>query len=42
MTKAAIVSISGLYLNDDEKRILSQMEPVGVTLFARNILNRQQ
>ena len=42
MTKAAIVSISGLYLSDDEKQILSQMQPVGVSLFSRNISNKQQ
>ncbi len=42
MTKAAIVSISGLYLSDEEKQILSQMQPVGVSLFSRNISNKQQ
>ena len=40
--KPAIVSVSDLYLKNDEKQILSQMKPVGVTLFSRNISDKKQ
>jgi len=39
---AAILSVSGLTLSDDEKRVLEQANPVGVTLFKRNIQNKAQ
>jgi len=37
--KAAIVSIEGTELNDDEKRIIKNENPLGIALFARNINN---
>jgi len=40
--KAAIVSIEGTELNDDEKRIIKNENPLGIALFARNINNEQQ
>ncbi len=39
---AALLSCQGTVLSDDEKYILSQSNPLGITLFARNILNKQQ
>lgn len=39
---AAILSVSGLSLTDDEKRLLSKFNPLGISLFARNISTRIQ
>lgn len=40
--KAAIISISGTELTDDEKRIFATENPLGVALFARNISHPEQ
>lgn len=40
--KAAIVSLSGTTLSDDEKRLLATQRPLGVSLFVRNIANPEQ
>ena len=40
--KAAIVSIEGTKLNDDEKRIIKNENPLGIALFARNIKTPKQ
>lgn len=45
MTKpfsAALISIGGFSLTDEEKRIISQYQPLGVTLFLRNISTKKQ
>lgn len=42
MNKAVIASVSGAILTDDEKRLLSQLKPVGISLFARNVINKSQ
>ena len=34
---SAVVSVAGTHLSDDEKYLLNQYNPLGVTLFARNI-----
>lgn len=39
---AAILSCSGTELSDDEKYLLSEYNPLGVTLFSRNLKNEQQ
>ena len=39
---AAMLSCSGTGLTDDEKRIFSEFNPLGVTLFNRNISNPHQ
>lgn len=39
---AAILSCSGLALTDAEKRIFAKANPLGVTLFARNIKDKEQ
>lgn len=39
---AAFLSCQGTQLSDDEKVILNQSNPVGLTLFARNIKNKIQ
>jgi len=40
--KAAIVSIEGTELNDDEKRMIKNENPLGVALFLRNIKTPKQ
>ena len=40
--KSAIVSIGSTTLTDEEKRVLSEFNPLGVTLFQRNIKNKEQ
>lgn len=40
--KAAIVSIESFTLNDDEKSLLNKYNPLGVTLFLRNIKTPEQ
>ena len=42
MSKAILASVAGLKLCDDEKFVLEQMQPVGVSLFGRNIANKKQ
>ena len=39
---AALLSCQGTALTDDEKRIFSKSNPLGITLFARNISNKEQ
>ena len=39
---AAILSVSGTSLNDEEKFLLEQSNPVGVALFGRNINDKPQ
>ena len=39
---AALLSLSGQKLNDAEKRLLSASNPVGISLFKRNIASPQQ
>ncbi len=41
-TIAAMVSVSGLVLTDREKQLLSRYQPMGVTLFKRNIATMKQ
>ena len=40
--KAAIISISGFILTDQEIKIFKQEKPWGVILFQRNILSEKQ
>ena len=40
--KAAIISISGLYLTIEERNIFKKEKPWGVILFKRNILSQAQ
>ena len=40
--KAAIVSIAGTELNDDEKRMIQNENPLGIALFLRNIKTPKQ
>lgn len=40
--KAAIISLSGTSLTDDEKKIIENENPLGVSLFSRNIETPQQ
>lgn len=42
LIRSAMVSIAGLTLTDGEKKLLSTYQPIGVTLFKRNILNPAQ
>ena len=39
---AAMLSISETKLSDDEKRLFEQFNPLGITLFAKNIENKSQ
>ena len=39
---AAILSVEGFSLKDDEKRLLEKYNPLGVTLFGRNIKDKEQ
>ncbi len=39
---AALISISGFSLTDEEKHVIAQSQPLGVTLFLRNICTRKQ
>lgn len=39
---SALVSVSGLLLGDEEKYWLEKNNPIGVSLFARNIENKEQ
>lgn len=39
---AAILSCQGTSLSDDEKRLFSRMNPLGINLFGRNISNKAQ
>ena len=39
---AAFLSCEGYYLTDEEKFVLEEANPLGMTLFARNIKNRNQ
>lgn len=39
---SCMLSVSGLTLTDFEKRLLAQVQPMGVTLFARNVKDRAQ
>ena len=39
---AAILSVSGTTLTDEEKYILENSNPVGIALFSRNIKNKEQ
>ena len=39
---AALISVAGTMLSDDEKRLIAQYHPLGVSLFARNIESRSQ
>ena len=40
--RAAMLSVSGYELTDEEKRLLEQADPLGITLFKRNISNKEQ
>lgn len=42
MTAALIVSVSGLKLDEEERRLLEKMQPAGVSLFGRNIADKKQ
>ena len=42
MTTAVLASISGPELSQEEVKLLEKLQPVGVSLFGRNIINRQQ
>ncbi len=42
MTRAAIVGLSGLVLGHDERALLSELPPLGIILFKRNIGNPDQ
>lgn len=42
MTAALIVSVAGLALEREEQKLLEKMQPAGVSLFARNIADKQQ
>ena len=37
-----IVGIKGFFLTKDEKKYLKKFKPLGVILFKRNILNKDQ
>ena len=39
---AAMLSVSGFVLTDAEKRLLAAANPLGVTLFKRNIKDKKQ
>ena len=39
---AAILSVEGTQLSDREKRLLEKSNPLGINLFARNIINKAQ
>ena len=39
---AAILSVAGTSLTDEEKLIIEQSNPVGIALFGRNIQNKSQ
>ncbi|MCM1323651.1 MAG: hypothetical protein NC218_05775 [Acetobacter sp.] len=39
---AAILSCSGPSLTDEEKRLFAEYNPLGITLFSRNLQNKQQ
>lgn len=39
---AAFLSVSGTSLNDEEKRLINKYNPLGISLFNRNIQNKQQ
>ena len=39
---AALVSVAGTMLSDNEKKMIEQFRPLGISLFARNINNHQQ
>ena len=39
---AAMLSISGTQLSDDEKKLFEKFNPLGITLFAKNIESKQQ
>ncbi len=42
MNTAIIASVAGTILTDDEKFVLEQLRPIGVSLFGRNIDNKKQ
>lgn len=42
MTAALIVSVTGLTLEKEERELLEEMRPAGVSLFGRNIADKQQ
>nr|QIM10689.1 glycosyl hydrolase [uncultured Alphaproteobacteria bacterium] len=42
MTAALIVSVAGLALEREEKKLLEKMQPAGVSLFGRNIADKKQ
>lgn len=39
---AAMLSVSGLELTENEKRLLEKSNPIGITLFKRNVKNKKQ
>lgn len=39
---AAMLSCSSTGLTDDEKRLFEKANPLGISLFSRNIANREQ
>lgn len=39
---AAILSVEGHHLTDDEKHLLDRTNPLGISLFGRNIANKEQ
>ena len=39
---ACMLSVSGLTLTEDEKKLLSKANPLGITLFKRNILDEMK
>ena len=39
---SAILSCTGTHLTDEEKYLFSSSNPLGVTLFARNVLTKEQ
>lgn len=42
MTAALIVSVAGLTLEKEERKLLEEMRPAGVSLFGRNIADKKQ
>lgn len=42
LIKSAVVSVASTSLSDEEKRLLNKFNPLGVTLFQRNIENKEQ
>ena len=42
MVLPIIASICGTELGVDEARLLKKLQPVGISLFARNVLNKRQ